>query len=302
MSSNLLDTLKARKSSRREALSRLLAGTTAFGVLAGTTQKSQAQTGANIDPDVLNFALNLEYLEAEYYVYGVTGAGIQSQGAGVSGSGTPGDVIIKQNPQVPFTTSAMAQYAAEIASDELAHVNFLRAGLSGAGATPVARPTIDLRDSFTGLARLAGLVGPNDTFDPFANETNFLLGAFIFEDVGVTAYKGGAPLLTDKTFLEAAAGILAVEAYHAGIIRTLLYQLGTTTRNAALAISNVRDSVDGADDRDQGVLRGRFANLVPTDSNGLAFSRSTSQVLSIVYAGGTTSGGFFPSGLNGTIR
>ena len=41
--------------------------------------------------------------------------------------------------------------------------------------------------------------------------------------VSKTWLQGAAPAITSKTYLSPAAGILAVEAYHAGAIRTLLF-------------------------------------------------------------------------------
>ena len=258
----------------------------------------------DIDVDVLNFALNLEYLEAEFYLAAVG----RRPSYEVSGGGVvPGAVIGGQKVKFSNTTAGRAarDYAEEIATDEENHVIFLRKAL---GDKAVARPTIDIGPAFTAAAAAASKNGIKN-FSPYANELFFLHGAFIFEDVGVTAYKGAAALITNPAYLEAAAGILAVEAYHAGIIRTLLYQqrntkvaVGYTVEQVVEAISFLRDSVDGATVIDQGITKKSKANLVPTDDNSIAFSRTTEQVLNIVYLGGNGKGGFFPNGLNGKIK
>jgi hypothetical protein len=273
-------------------------GLVGAGFLAGMDAPSaSAATEANSisDATILNFALNLEYLEAEFYSHAVYGWGLPSGLTGGRGHQGP----VEGGRAVPFKTRAIKQFATEIAKDEYDHVRFLRGALGGAA---VARPKINLGSSFTLAAIAAGLIKPGQTFDPYANEDNFLLGAFIFEDVGVTAYKGAAPLISNKTYLGAAAGILAVEAYHAANIRTVLYDRGLAT--AANAISAARDSLDGPSDDDQGITLNGVANIVPTDSNGLAFGRTPGQVLNIVYLTPNIarSGGFYPLGVNGQLN
>lgn len=262
---------------------------------AQATTPAAAQSESLLtDANILNFALNLEYLEAEFYVRAAFGRGLND--ADVDGRGRLGQVL--GGSRVPFETPAIQQYAEEIANDEEAHVRFLRAALADGR---VARPALDLNASFTAAARAAGVIGEGQVFNPFADENSFLLGAYIFEDVGVTAYKGAARFIQNKDFLEAAAGILAVEAYHAATVRTTLYARGLT--DAANRISDARDSLDGPDDLDQGILVEGRANLVPTDANSLAFSRTPSQVLNIVYLGGAAANfGFFPQRLNGALR
>ncbi len=273
-----------------------VAGIGALGLGAGSASASSNHGGSGpSDAAILNFALNLEYLEAEYYLRGVYGTGLKD--SQVHGKGSSGGVT--GGRKVTFDTKIGKQYAQEIAGDERAHVDFLRSAL---GDAKVARPQINLTDAFNAAATAAGLIKKGQTFDPFANENNFLLGAFVFEDVGVTAYKGAAPLISNKTYLEAAAGILAVEAYHAGLIRTLLLAKGLAV--PAGAISDARDSLDGKSDDDQGIVdRDGNANIVPTDGNGLAFSRTAGSVLNIVYLNPArvTKGGFFPRGVNGDI-
>ncbi len=270
------------------------AGLTAAGVGAVAMAGAPTASAAPIsDGAILNFALNLEYLEAEFYQRAVYGQGLADDLVG--GVGTPGPVT--GGRAVPFSDPVVRGYAQEIADDEREHVAFLRGAL---GSAAVARPAIDIDSSFTAAAQAAGLIGPGETFDAYANDENFLLAAFIFEDVGVTAYKGAAPLISNKTFLSAAAGILAVEAYHAGIIRTTLFNKGLQA--PANSISDARRSLDGPGD--QGITSANGApNLVPADADGIAFGRTPQEVHNIVYLtpNAVKSGGFFPAGTNGEL-
>lgn len=302
----VLEGVASRRADRRNFF-KTMAGIAAVsgGVNALSSSPVMAQTAPS-DADVLNFALNLEYLEAQFYTFAVFGAGLPANI--LTGTGTQGAVT--GGRQVNFTDPIVRRYAVEIAQDERAHVEFLRGALGGAR---VAQPAIDIGSTpsgaFSSAARAAGLIGPGESFDPYANDENFLLGAFIFEDVGVTAFKGAAPLITNKTFLEAAAGILAVEAYHAAIIRSTLFAKGVSQMPALITaterISDARDSLDDPTDKDQGVApRGQASNIGPFDQNGLAYSRSAADVLNIVYLNrdSVSQGGFFPNGVNGTIR
>jgi hypothetical protein len=261
----------------------------AGNVAAIVTTSTPAQAQQLTDAAILNFALNLEYLEAEYYTRAVTGHGLRADL--LTGVGTQGQVVGGQ--QVPFETTNVFEYAEQIARDERAHVAFLRAAL---GAAAIAEPAIDLVNSFNLLAQAAGL---GDSFDPFISERNFLIGAYVFEDVGVTAYHGAAPLIQNKDYLSAAAGILAVEAYHAANIRTVMFERRII--EPTVKISALRRQL--GDTGDQGVvLRGK-SNVVNADKDGIAFKRTPDEVLNIVYAGGAQNNfGFFPNRVNGEIQ
>lgn len=282
---------------RRSMMANVGAGVLAVGALAAggiVLPSSPVQAQAITDIDIFNFALNLEYLEAEYYLRAVTGQGLidaDTTGTGVRGAVTGGALV-------PFRSAYVQQYASKIAIDEQVHVKFIRAVL---GSAAVARPAINFTTAFTNLAIAGGLIVPGQTFNPFADEVSFLLGAFVFEDVGVTAYSGAAALITNRDLLSYAASVLAVEAYHGGAIRALLANIGGG--EAVNKITDLRAALSGANDERRLTIPGNNYNFAPTDSQGQTFRRTPRQVLNIVYgAQNASSGLFFPAGLNGTIR
>jgi hypothetical protein len=317
LENEVIDNLERRAERRSDRRKAIMMGGAALAGLMLSSRLAHAQSSVN-DADVLNFALNLEFLESQFYTLATAGVFINDSSFGLSidsgdGSVKGGTVTTKAGVNmgitpVPFSSSVLKDYANETAAEERNHVSFLQSGLKGKGAVSVAMPNIDLYNSFNTLATAAG-IGPS--FDPFADETSFLLGSYIFEDVGVTAYNGGAGLLTDPDLLQAAAGILAVEAYHAGSIRTRIYAAGAMAQSISQQISKTRAALSAAaltpppstpDDIGVSTASTGDATIVDADSNALTFIRTPPQILNIVYAGKAGGGGFFPNGLNGTVK
>ncbi|SEB65947.1 ferritin-like domain-containing protein [Terriglobus roseus] len=265
------------------------------------------------DVDILNFALNLEYLEAEFYLRAATGSGISAADGGGA------TVTVPATTKVAFSNAFYQQFAFELAQTELQHVRAIRATITSLGGTPVAAPALNFTDAFNAVAFQAGL----NSFNPFSSDANFLIGALTFEEVGVTAYTGAAKLITSTAVLDAAAGIQAAEAYHAGAIRTIMAGSALSSKSTAgldayNSILQLLNKLDGTTHTTNLVTGGTAStnatvgavyspsSVVSADANAVGYARTTDQVLHIAYATlpgtFTASGGFFPSGLNGTIK
>ena len=137
--------------------------------------------------NVLNFALKLEYLEKYFY---------------------------QQRPTALFSSVNQSALSL-IATDESNHVSFLTAVINGVAAGQAfADPTVQAFDFSAG--------GAFPTWNTSAG--TYLALAQSFEDTGVRAYKGAAPLtnvMANKTVLTAALNIHSVEARHASHIRSM---------------------------------------------------------------------------------
>ncbi|HEY6448367.1 MAG TPA: ferritin-like domain-containing protein [Acidobacteriaceae bacterium] len=227
------------------------------------SDERKVQAASYNDADILNFALNLEYLEAEFYsmaTYGSTLVELKVITEGdTSGPTTGGNMV------PGFGSSSQATIASALRESEIDHVLYLRKAL---GSDAVRKPAIDL-----------GALGYG-----YTNVDSWLKLARQFEDVGLSAYLGAAPLISSSTYLAAAAAILGTEAQHSGSVRLACIMNGVT--------SPAVDSLDVPP-----------VTKMPydVDKNALCIPRTPAEVLKIVYAGGMQSGGFYPNGMNGTI-
>lgn len=217
---DLIDPSEQKKLfARREAIRAGVVAGFAMGslpmILAAMAKEAHAQGTAPSVVDVLQFALKLEYLEAEFYNIAT---GSNGQAFPATYNGGTGTVFNATAPQAVFN---------EVAKHENAHVALLKTTITGLGATPVTKPNFD----FTGGHGATASGKFNGPFaDVFSNQATFLTLAQAFEDTGVRAYKGGAKYLASNIpVLEAALQIHSIEARHASKVRRLRGEKGWVT-------------------------------------------------------------------------
>lgn len=161
----------------------------AFGSMLNKAYGSPSGTTDAIT-DVLNFALTLEYIEAEFYKAGYA--------AGIAGT-------------LAIPAGAPIAAIKTIRDHEIAHVTFLRTAITSLGGTPVTFSASSF--DFTAKGNFPTV---------FSDYGLFLAVAQTFEDTGVRAYKGQAGnLMSNNDVLTAALNIHSVEARHASHIRQM---------------------------------------------------------------------------------
>ena len=278
MSNSLVNDVVNAATNRRSFIKKIGVASAAVGAMA-TVGAIPAEAQSSTEINVLNFALNLEYLEAQFYTYALTGQSITAYGIGIDGKANSGNPasggFTNGGKKVTFSNNLIfsADIAAQIASDERTHVKLLRSAL---GSLAIAQPNINLNALGFG----------------FGNQNEFLKLARIFEDIGVTAYAGAAGLLTTPAIITTAARILAVEAEHVASIRTQIARLNIATA----------PPLDGVD-----LLpppsgpKTTYLSINPND--GLVATRTPGQVLYLAFGdlANAKAGGFFPTGVNGAL-
>lgn len=286
-----------RSLNRRRFLSRMAAtgAVAAIGGMLGNTAAGAQTAAAPSIVDVLNFALNLEFLEAQFYIAASGYPALTSDLTGGTGS-------ITNVPQVKLTGNEL-NVAANLAQDEVNHITQLRTAINSMSGTPITQPDIDF--------------SAGGTMPPITTDVAFFAAARQFTAVGNSAYAGSASaLVSNPAVLGTAGQILGAEAQHLGVVNYICAVLGIKPPSGG----GPDKPVDALDVPPSGDYTGLFTITSPTNPtdaapnnvNAAGIARSPNQVLGIVYGvatattitppAGVAKGGFFPNGVNGTVQ
>ena len=270
----------------------LVAGAGFVGTPKGFAQTTGATPSIS---DVLNFALNLEYLEANLYSIALSGSPIPATLSGTSSptiTNSPGKLTL--DTYVTALTQALLQ-------DEQNHIALLRQTIVSLGGTPISVPPINY-----------GAKGTITT------QAQFLATTRQFTALGNSAYAGSAQyLVSSPAILTVAAQILGAEGQHMGVTNFLCIQEGVTTAFSTnpAAYIDAQDQPPSPTQYFTVALPTNTSGALPTNSvgipAGLRPARTPQEVLGVAYGvstpstvtppAGVTSGGFLPSGAAGAV-
>ncbi|GMY27966.1 desiccation-related protein PCC13-62-like [Fagus crenata] len=263
-----------------------------------------------VDVDILEFPLNLEYLEAEFFLYGAYGYGLDKIAPNLT-KGGPTPIGAKRGEMDNFTRDVIKQFALQ----EVGHLRAIQSTIKG-----FPRPLLNLSaESFAKVVDSAFAKQLVPSFDPYSSGVNFLLASYLIPYVGLTGYVGASPILQDPKSKRLVAGLLGVESGQDAVIRALLYEYshkkvkpyGITVAEFTNRFSQLRNKLGNAGVKDEGlvVVKSEGAeglitgNVLAGDKYSIAFDRTPEEILRIVYGSGDEHkpGGFYPKGADGHI-
>ncbi|XP_014517933.2 desiccation-related protein PCC13-62 [Vigna radiata var. radiata] len=262
------------------------------------------------DVDLLEFPLNLEYLEAEFFLFGALGYGLDVFAPELAGGGPP-PIGAKAANLDNFFKDVILQFGFQ----EVGHLRAIKSTVKG-----FPRPPLDLSpSSFAKVMDCAVGRTLNPPFDPYANSINFLLASYVIPYVGLTGYVGANPKLQSATSRKLVAGLLAVESGQDAVIRAFLYErkrqlvhpYGLSVGEFTDRISSLRNKLGKEGLKDEGLVVAKEygaekevnGNILAGDRDSLAYSRTPEEILRIIYGTGDehVPGGFYPKGACGRI-
>jgi hypothetical protein len=267
---------------------------------------------------LLAVALNLEYFEAEYFLWASYGYGLDVL-AKYLVDGGPAPLGAQKANLDPYYTDLFKQMGLQ----EVGHLRAIKRTLGDAPKCAFPRTLLDLTkknwaDAFDKafLAYNGKKLSP--PFDPYEDSLKYLISTYFIPYVGLTGYVGASPLLEGYNGKKLVAGLLGVESGQDAVIRTELYgqkdkvvaPYKYTVADFSNAISKLRNDLTG-NFVDEGLVvpkelgaEGKISgNVLSADKDSVAYSRTGEQVLQVVYGSGDASkpGGFYPKGAQGVI-
>ena len=258
--------------------------------------------GTQAERDLMNFALNILYLEAQFYSYAVTGQGLPA--GALTGTGTAG--AASGGRQNTFESSGIAERFREINYDTAGQVTLFRELL---GNEAIAQPTIDLAVN-AGPFGVIGRSISDSALDPYANDLSLLLAAFYLIEPSLTVLKRAAWQITTKQLADAVTAVVAAKAGHAGMIRLQLIKANFAILNhvqiahCVMRMSDLRERLGETVDVDESLSKSGVGTVFsPASDAGYFPERTPAQARPIYLLAAPTidRGGFFPNGMNGNL-